>query len=224
MIRQLPLGLALPSRPARGRSSFIISGSNADAVALIDGWRRWPGGVLVLSGPEGAGKTHLACVWADMTGAERISAASLTSEDAPALISGGAAAIEDADRVSGDRASEAALFHLFNLARAERASLLITGRRAASQWGIVTKDLASRLTGALGAALEPPDEELLTGLIAKHFQDRRLAVGDDVIRFLSRRIERSALAAAEVTARLDEAALMEKRSITLPFVKDVTGL
>ncbi|MFV0473788.1 MAG: chromosomal replication initiator DnaA, partial [Pikeienuella sp.] len=64
MSAQIPLGLALPKRPARGRAAFHVSASNANAVALIDGWRNWPNRVLSLTGPEGAGKTHLAHVWA----------------------------------------------------------------------------------------------------------------------------------------------------------------
>lgn len=224
MSAQLPLALPLAARPARGRSAFHVSASNADAVALIDAWRSWPGGLFVLTGPEGAGKTHLAHVWSDMAAAERVAASALEPADAPAIVAAGAAAVEDADRISGDEVAEAALFHLINLARAEGAALLVTGRGAPSGWGVVTPDLASRLSGAMTAALEPPDEALLAALLAKHFRDRRLVVGDEVPHFLSRRIERSAAAAARMVERLDAAALAERRAITLPFVKEVTGL
>jgi hypothetical protein len=54
----------LPVRPAMGRDDFFVTGSNAGALAQVDGWRDWPFGKLVLVGPEGAGKTHLAHVWA----------------------------------------------------------------------------------------------------------------------------------------------------------------
>lgn len=224
MSAQIPLRLALPKRPARGREAFTVSESNAAAVALIDNWRNWPNGLFILTGPEGAGKTHLAHVWSDIAEAERVSAATLSPEDAPALVHVGAAAVEDADRIGGSMQAEAALFHLINLARAESASLLITGRTAPRDWGIETPDLLSRLSGAMTAALEPPDEALLADLLAKHFRDRRLNVGDDVTRFLSRRIERSAAAAAAMAERLDTAALTEGRAITLPFVKATTGL
>lgn len=224
MSEQLPLALALPKKPARGREAFRVSRSNADAVTLIDNWRKWPNGVLVLTGPEGAGKTHLAHVWTGLASAERIAASALQPGDAPEMITSGAVAVEDADRIGGDLRAEAALFHLINFARAEGASLLITGRGAVGSWPIQTPDLASRLSGALTTSLEPPDEALLIELLAKHFEDRRLAVGDEVLRFLSRRIERSAAAAGRMAAHLDNAALAEKRTITLPFVKDVTGL
>ncbi|QIE54712.1 chromosomal replication initiator DnaA [Pikeienuella piscinae] len=224
MSAQIPLGLALPKRPARGREAFRVSASNAAAVALIDRWRSWPNGLLTLTGPEGAGKTHLAHVWAGETGAERVAAATLDPADPPALVAAGAAAVEDADRIGGDARAEAALFHLINLARAEGAALLITGRGAPQSWPIRMPDLASRLAGAMSASLEPPDEALIADLLAKHFHDRGLQVDEGVLRFLGRRIERSAAAAAATVARLDEAALDAGRRITLPFVKEVTGL
>ncbi|MEX2520380.1 MAG: DnaA/Hda family protein [Paracoccaceae bacterium] len=224
MSAQIPLGLALPKRPARGRDAFRVSGSNAAAVALIDGWRDWPERQLALTGPEGAGKTHLALVWAEMAEAERVSARGLGSGDAPALAALGAVAVEDVERIGGDSAAETALFHLVNLARAEGASILVTGQGPARDWRIAIPDLASRLSAMLTVALEPPDEALIGALLDKYFRDRRLAVGEEVSRFLARRIERSAAAAAAVVARLDAAALVEGRAITLPFAKEVTGL
>ncbi len=220
---QIPLDLALPTRPARGREAFRVAPSNEAAVRLIDGWRDWPNGALALTGPEGSGKTHLALAFCDLSGAERVAAAALRAEDAPALVSFGAVAVEDADRIGGDPAAEAALFHLINLARAEGARLLVTGRAAPRGWPIRTPDLASRLQGMMTAALEPPDEALLAALLRKHFADRRLHVGEEVIQWLSRRIERSPAAAAETAARLDAAALQAAQRIDLAFVRKTIG-
>lgn len=66
------LGLDLPSVAALGREDFLVAPSNALAMAMIDAWPNWQGGKLVLSGPEGAGKTHLAHVWAQRSGAKLI--------------------------------------------------------------------------------------------------------------------------------------------------------
>jgi len=51
------LAFDLPARTALGREDFFVSPANAQAVAMIDGWRDWPARKLVLCGPRGAGKT-----------------------------------------------------------------------------------------------------------------------------------------------------------------------
>ena len=66
MRRQLTFDL--PVRPALGRGDFFVSPANALAIAQIDAGT-WPAGKLLLIGPEGAGKSQLAQVWATETGA-----------------------------------------------------------------------------------------------------------------------------------------------------------
>lgn len=213
------LTLPLASRPARGREDFRVSAANADAVAMIDAWRDWPDLTLVLTGPEGVGKTHLAHVWMAASGAEKIAAAALSPDDAPALVAARAVVVEDADRIGAE--AETGLFHLLNLARAEGCALLITGTGAPRDWRLKTPDLVSRLRGATAVALQPPDDALLAALFVKHFSDRGVAVREPVIDYLIKRIERSAVAVAATVERLDRAALAAKRPITIPFVRSV---
>lgn len=221
--QQLPLSLTLPRRRARGRAGFIVSAANDAALKLIDGWRAWPEGRLAIHGPEGSGKTHLAHVWMQDAGAEKVAAATLSDDDAPALIAAGAVVVEDGDRMEG-RAQEHALFHLLNLARAEGCAVLLTGRTAPARWRVATPDLASRLAATPAIALDPPDEALVRDLLIKHFSDRHLRVGEDVIAFLVPRLPRDAAAAGAIVHKLDDAALMEKRKITVPFAKEVLGV
>ncbi|AMY69627.1 chromosomal replication initiator, DnaA [Frigidibacter mobilis] len=124
------LAFDLPPRRSLGRGDFFVAPSNALALAQIDGWRDWPQRKLVLVGPEGSGKTHLAHVWATETGAELVPAAELPLADVPALAATGAVAVENADRIAGYDAAEAALFHLHNLVLAEGGRLLVTARSA----------------------------------------------------------------------------------------------
>lgn len=94
------LSLDLPARPALGRGDFFVSGPNAAAVAMIEGWENWPARKLVLHGPEGSGKTHLTHVWAALSGATITAATDLTTADIPTLAAA-PVAIEDADRITG---------------------------------------------------------------------------------------------------------------------------
>ena len=60
--RQLAFDLPVDSR--HGVEDFLIGPSNEAAYALVEAWPAWPEAWLRLIGPEGAGKTHLAAIWA----------------------------------------------------------------------------------------------------------------------------------------------------------------
>lgn len=219
---QLALALVLPQRRARGREAFLVAPSNADAVAMIDRWRDWPDGRLALTGPEGAGKTHLAHVWMAAAGAEKAEAARLSAADAPPLVAAGAVVVEDVHALTPE--AEPGLFHLMNLAAAEGARLLLTGRGAPQSWPAKTPDLASRLRALTAVAIAPPDEALLADLLARHLRNRQLRVDVGVVRYVAARLERSAAAAEAAAARLDAAAFREQRPITKPLAKKALGL
>ncbi len=218
MAEQQILDISLPRRRAFEREDFLVSPSNETALAMVERWDAWPNRQLVLSGPEGAGKTHLAHVWMEATGAERVPAKSLQEGDVEALVSIGFIVVEDVDR-NVSETTETALFHFLNLARAERACVLVTARSIPSSLPISLPDLASRMAGLTHVSIEPPDEALMLDIIIKQFRDRHLIVAKPVVAFLSRRIERSAKAAAAVVDLLDRASRAEAQSITIPFVR-----
>jgi chromosomal replication initiation ATPase DnaA len=219
---QTALDLVFPRRRAMGRADFIETPSNADAAALVAAWRRWPERRLALCGPEGSGKTHLAHVFMAESGAPLVDAASLATADAPALVARGAVAVEDVDRAG--RGAEAALFHLMNLAAAEGAALLLTGRAAPARWGAALPDLASRLAALTPARLGPPDDALLAAVIAKGFEDRALKIEPGLPAYLAARIERTFAAAQATVERLDAASLAQGRAITRRLAAEVMPL
>lgn len=207
------LGLDLPVRTAHGRDDFLVAPSNAMAVAMIENWRNWSGAKLVLSGPAGAGKTHLTHVWAQAAGARIIAAQSLRKEDVPALATS-CVAVEDVNTIATDPAAQTALFHLHNMVLAEGHSLLLTGTGAVAHWGLSLPDLVSRLQGALEAGIDAPDDALLSAVLVKLLADRQLMPPPDVIPYLLKRMDRSFGAARDVVAALDRASLAAKRPIT----------
>ena len=196
-----------------GLADLIVSPGNAEAVARVCDPAGWPGGRLALSGPAGAGKTHLVHVLMAQTGAARIAGTDLTEAMVPDLVAAGCMAVEDVDAAVGDPAAERALFHLLNLAQAEGAAVLLTGRTPPARWPTRLPDLASRLATVVPATLDAPDDALLTALLAKLLADRHLTHDGALPGYLAARIERSFAAAQAVVARLDAASLAERRNL-----------
>ncbi len=206
--------LELPILESQAEQDFFVSASNRQAVERIAAWPDWPGRVLALVGPASSGKSHLAAIWAERAGARVCSGQSLDSDtmkppEAECVL------VDDADRVQ----SEEALLHLFNWLRERRGSLLLTATGRPVGWGVKLPDLSSRLATVTVAEIEPPDDDLLAGLIGKQLADRQLTVSDAVIRFIVRRMERSYKAARGIVEQLDALSLSERRPITIPLAR-----
>ncbi|MFL5168944.1 MAG: hypothetical protein ACJ8D8_22425 [Microvirga sp.] len=214
------LTLELPLEPRFGREDFLVSPSNERAYALIERWPDWPDTILLLEGPKGSGKSHLAAIWAAQSHGWTVDAFEVGTDRVPHLVSNGALVIEDLHSAGGD---EPALFHLLNLARERRAYVLITTAVAVGELPIRTPDLKSRLRLAPSVSLDPPDDALLRAVLVKLFIDRQLVVDTTVVDFLALRIERSLAAAAETVAALDREALSRGRRITRPMAAELVG-
>ncbi|MFQ6753339.1 DnaA/Hda family protein [Cereibacter sphaeroides] len=218
------LAFDLPIRPALSREDFFISPANALALASLDGWRDWPRGKMVLVGPRGSGKTHLAHIWAAQAEARLIPAEALARADLPALAADGAVAVEDAERLGGDRAAEEALFHLHNLMLERAGALLITAAGPPRDWGLGLADLKSRVQAASVTRLEAPDDALLSAMLVKLFTDRQIAVPGMLVPWLVARMDRSCEAARALVAALDARSLAERRPISRQMAAELLGL
>lgn len=215
------LAFGFPVRPDFGRGAFVVTAANRTAFALVEATGAWPQGRLALAGPAGSGKSHLAALWRETTGAEAVPAGGIAARAGGAALSGGLL-LEDADRsVPGDPAAEEGLLHLLNRAAEARVPVLLTARAAPSRWGAGLPDLASRLGAMAVATLGAPDDALLSALLAKHLADRQIAADPALIGFLLPRIERTAAAAAGIAERLDRAALAAGRPVTVRLAAEV---
>lgn len=211
MIRQLAFDL--PHQEAFSREDFFISPANAIALATVDDWQNWPFGKLLLIGPPGSGKSHIAHIWAHDAGAAILSARRLAQADLPRLASSGQVVIEDAHEVAGIRAAETALFHLHNMVLPS-GRLLLTANAPARDWGIDLPDLRSRIDAALIARMDAPDDALLSAALVKLFSDRQLAVPPALIPYIVERMERSISFARRLVHRLDSLSLALGKPIT----------
>lgn len=206
-MRQLTFDL--PARDGFSRDDFFPSASNRAALAMLDDWANWQGGRLMVIGPKGAGKTHLAHLWAAEVGAVIIAARDLAGVDLRDL--GDRVAVEDAHLITPE--GEVALFHLYNLL-SNQGHLLLTARVAPRDWTIGLPDLLSRLQTVQIAQLNAPDEALMAAVLIKLFADRQIVVPPNLIAYLIPRIERSIGAARDLVVQLDARALSLGRPVT----------
>ena len=210
---QLSFDWALPV--ALGPEDFFVSEANADAHALVAEGLRWPENRLVLVGPKGSGKTHLAGIWASSSGAARVEARD--GAEGPLPPDGASLLVEGMEALP--RGAEVAMLHLHNHVLATGGRLLLTADRPPAFWSIRLPDLRSRVEAALVARLDPPDDLLLEALLAKQFADRQLYPAPEVLAHVARRIERSHAAAAAAVALIDRAGLQAGRQITLALAR-----
>lgn len=186
--------LPLGWQPRHEPAAFVVSEANRDAAAWLAAPDLWPMPRTLLVGPAGSGKTHLATMFARAR---------------PATV------FDDAEAVDAET-----LFHAWNAATPARP-LLLTAARRPIDWGHGLADLASRLAATPQVRLGDPDDALMRAVLEKHFADRGLRVGEDVLAWLVARIERSFVAAAQTVALLDARSLAERRAVTVPLAREV---
>ena len=211
MARQLRLSLDRPASCAR--AEFVGGPSNAQAIAAVDAWPAWHGGCLVLVGPQGVGKTHLAQAWAESAGAATLD----RKQPDIAFADGRPALVEDADRGVPDEA----LFHLINRAAQPSGGLLLTARTAPVTWAASLPDLRSRLNALPVAEIDAPDDVVLEGVLRRFFKARNIRPPGDVYTYLLRRMERSVPGAQEIVRKLDEAGDGDPRPITRVLARQI---
>jgi chromosomal replication initiation ATPase DnaA len=208
--------LDLAQRPALGAEDFLISRSNQAAADVIDRWPDWQHASLVVMAPARAGKTHLSNVWRLRSGAMRLDARALSEEDV--AHAKGPLLVED---LHAGIASERALFHLLNLVREHKSSMLLTSRVAPGDLDVRLPDLRSRLRALPVVEISPPDEALLKGVLVKHFADRQLVVEPHVINHIALHMDQSMAAAAAIVAEIDRAAMASHRKVTRALAGEI---
>ena len=175
--------------------SFIVSDSNRDAVNQLDRPGSWPVLAAILTGPRKSGRSLLGRIFAVKTGGTLID--------------------------DGELHREADIFHRWNLAQEARKPLLIIALSPPPIWKIRLPDLASRLAATPLLTISEPDGVLAAMLLEKLLGQRGLAITAETITYIINRTERSYLVLMRVVDAIDEAALSQRRAVTIPLAKMV---
>lgn len=216
-MRQLPL--AIVSEPLRSFESYV-AGPNAPAVVHLRSLTQ-PAAPVYLWGAPGVGKTHLLQALASQVQQQggRVSWFSASEptpwhfEESDALI-----VFDDCERF--DETQQHAAFALFVQATTHGIAVAAAGSVPPVDLPL-RDDLRSRLgwghVFALAALAEPESRAAL-----RREADRRgLFLSDDVMDYLLTRFSRDLKYLMTLLARLDEFALVHKRAITVPLLKQM---
>ena len=209
--------LDLPVRTSLDRGDFFVSEVNRLALARLEETATWPNGKLVLVGPDSAGKTHLAHIWAEQEDARLIQPPDLERLDIGSIEE--SVVLDNADKI--ESSAERALLHLHNQVAASGHCLLLTARRAPRYWKVGLPDLRSRMEATDVIRIDAPDEALLAAVLMKLFADRQNAVTPSAISWLTRHMDRSFAEAQRIVAAIDARALAERRKVTRDLAAEV---
>lgn len=222
-VTQLPLNLEIA--PAMGRLDFMVGACNRLAVHVTDSWPNGWGGYpcAIIYGPHGCGKSHLAHVWQLKSGATIVSAAEFGRRSINQLMDVNKNIILDQlELIIGERDSEEKLFHLYNFFLQNHLSILAMSLLSPAQLEFEIPDLRSRLRAVRSAAIDPPDDELMTKVIAKRLYDQNFKIDSSVIGYILARMERSWEGLDKIVDALRlYATAKQKGEITKFMVRDI---
>jgi DnaA family protein len=221
-MQQLPLRVR-PSETARFET--FVPGPNAEVLQLLSGGAAPR--VLWLWGRSGTGKSHLLRAACAATG-DRGGAATyidLSGTTAPQLLDGcetlDLVALDGLDRVADDADWNAAIFRLYTLMQDGSARLLAASTAPPAALDFRLADLRSRLLAAPVHQLRELDEESQLRALEERAARRGLELSRDAAAYLVHRLPRDMHSLCAVLDRLDEAALVAQRRLTVPFLRQV---
>jgi chromosomal replication initiation ATPase DnaA len=198
---------------------FIVGDGNRLALGHILTFPEWPGPLTVLVGAAKSGKSHLARIFADRSGAGFGSPRTLERLAARGGVK--PLVIEDVDRAGY---AEAALFHLLNQSMRDSRPVLMTARTPTSAWPYATDDLKSRARLAQHFDVSVSSDIQLSQMFVKLFHDRQVAVDPKVVAYLVQRMERSPEEAVALADLADGLALRRGTGITRAIAAEALAL
>lgn len=187
-----------------------------------------PGGepLIYLYGSPDTGKSHLlqaACHHASANPAMYLPLSDLVAYPPDQVLQGVEAmalvALDDIHVVMGNAAWEEALFHLFNRARENNCHLLVSAQCSPRNLHMDLADLRSRLSWGCVFQLHTLDDAERQSILRFRAQKRGLDLPAEVASYISDRGPRTLLDLLDLLDQLDNASLVEKRALSIPFVK-----
>lgn len=213
MTSQIPLNLSF--LPSYSRQDYVVNGQNKQLISLLDIWPKWQNSWLLIEGEQGAGKTHLAHIFASKMNAIFITD---TKIDMHTIINQQQSLVIDMP-LPVKQQSQDDLFHLINHVKESQKFGVILLEPLIEIDFPVLPDLRSRLAQMMRFRLELPNDDTLKALVIKLLSDRQLGLSGAQIQWLIPRLRRSYAFVQQYIANVDKASLADKKKITQTILK-----
>ena len=205
------------------REDFMVSECNAEAFAMVETWPNWLASGLVIYGPRGCGKSHLAHLFA-----ARVQQA-LQTPIRVSILNAEQIKMRQVARIAADnqclvvenltaKIDAEALFHLFNLLNEPTRCILWTSETAPSRLHLPLKDLQSRLNMLPSVEISAPDDIMLQTLIVKLFADRQIIISPEILNYIMQNTERSFAYVRDLVEEIDALSLAYQSAVNHQIV------
>lgn len=210
----------------------FFAGRNGQLVEILRGLHTDHAPLFVYFwGKSASGKSHLLNAVCQRYGEQSLLSSYLPLEDAGALrpeILDDLATLEllcidDLHLVAGNLAWEERIFHCFNQRMEGGKQIVIAANASPYALQLQLPDLKSRMASGLIFELYALNDAEKIESLKMRAKLRGLELNDLVAQFLLNHCERNPKNLFDVLEKLDKAALVAQRRLTIPFVKDILG-
>ena len=232
-VEQQACQLVLPLS-GRDKASFdnFLSPSNRELVATLKAMVQTGSTKFVFFyGVQGSGKSHLLSAVLRFAKQHGVNASYLSLQDdainpeiLPLIALDGLVCIDNIQHWAGDSNKERALFTLFEQVKHNGGQLVVTAKLPPEKSEFELFDLVSRLSSGLVYPLQSLDSEQQFLAIKMRAEHKGIVISDETVRYLLSRCSRSNTDLFSIFHKIDEASLIEKRKITIPFLQKVLNL
>ena len=206
-------------------ANFFVGAANAAVVHALRNWLASDSVLFYLYGAASSGRTHLSQAVCREYGALYLPLAELREQDPQHVLEGlesvESICLDDIDAVIDSNVWCEYLFHLFNRCVHSGTKLLVSADRPSAQLPCALPDLQSRLRSSGDFRLQLLDEDERAQALQLRARERGIDLADDVVAYILARQPRAFSALLQVLEALDKQSLVEKKRITIPFVRRV---
>lgn len=204
-------------------NDIIIGDFNSDVIKVLfsSTARAYP--IIYIYGNEGVGKTYLGNIYLKQQNGCYLSKKDFSSNIVNSLIDKYSVFfLDDLQNLSPEEELE--LFNIYNNIVNNGKQLLITARTTPNNLNIKLPDLSSRLLGGVILQIKELDEISLNIMLFKLLTDRQLIVSKYAINYILKRIPRDAKSLQEVVDKLEQGAMLNKKTLTIFAIKEILNI